>query len=102
MPTPEELKAAKLADSKGHKYGSKAWVKVFNAALRKLERKAHVYCTTYCNHGHRLSDGMPVEHECRVIPPAALKAEMEGDYQGAITIMGANRPKWSMGVKAPK
>jgi len=28
-----------------------------------------------------------VNHECRVIPPAALRAEMEGKYAEAIELM---------------
>lgn len=43
-----------------------------------------VYCTTYCNHGHRLSDGKPVGHGCFILPPSALQLEMAGDYEGAV------------------
>ena len=46
-----------------------------------------VYMTTYCNHGQRVSNGTPVDHECVVIPPSALRAEMAGDYRKAIEIM---------------
>lgn len=42
-----------------------------------------IYCTSYCNHGHDTDDGVPVEHECYVLPPAALKAEMDGDFETA-------------------
>lgn len=51
-----------------------------------------VYCTTYCNHGHRLSDGKPVDHECHVLPPKALQAEREGDYERAAELIRAARP----------
>jgi len=37
-----------------------------------------IYCTSYCNQGHRLSDGMPVNHMCHILPPKALKLEQEG------------------------
>jgi hypothetical protein len=50
-------------------------------------KKRAIYCTTYCNFGHYVDNGRPVKHECRVIPPAALKAEMAGDYERAIEIM---------------
>jgi hypothetical protein len=53
-----------------------------------------IYCTTYCNHGHRVSDGKPVDHECITIPPKALQAEIDGDFEKAIDIMekrGKNR-----------
>jgi hypothetical protein len=45
------------------------------------------YVSTYCNFAHDVATGKPIEHECRVIPPAALKLEMEGDYAGAQSIL---------------
>jgi len=42
-----------------------------------------VYCTSYCNKGHRMRDGVPVSHECYVLPPAALEAEWAGNYERA-------------------
>lgn len=45
------------------------------------------YCSTYCNFPHRLLDGEPIDHECRVIPPEALEAERDGDFEKAIEIM---------------
>lgn len=59
-----------------------------------------VYCTTYCNQGHRLSDGKPVDHECHILPPKALQAEREGDYEGATVILAGAKPlKVHRGVK---
>ncbi len=49
----------------------------------------YAYCTTYCNRAHRMSDGKPIAHECRIIPPKALAAERQGDYEAAIEIMRA-------------
>lgn len=49
-----------------------------------------IYCTSYCNQGHKVRTGYPVGHECRVIPPKALQAEMAGDFQTAIKIL--NKP----------
>jgi hypothetical protein len=37
-----------------------------------------IYCTSYCNHGHRLSDGKPVNHMCYILPPKALQLERDG------------------------
>jgi hypothetical protein len=37
----------------------------------------HIYCTSYCNKGHRLLDGMPVNHMCHILPPKALQLERE-------------------------
>ena len=53
---------------------------------------SRVYCTTYCNHGHRLSDGKPVNHECYVLPPAALEAERAGDFDLAARLVVAAKP----------
>lgn len=39
-----------------------------------------IYCTSFCNFGHRLKDGKPVEHECYIIRPEMLRMERE---QGA-------------------
>lgn len=46
-----------------------------------------IYCSTYCNFGHYVDTGAPVQHECRTIPPAALAAEIRGDYELAIQLM---------------
>jgi len=45
------------------------------------------YVTTYCNFAHDLETGDPIDHECRNIPPEALEAEMDGDFERAIAIL---------------
>ena len=50
--------------------------------------KKGIYCTSFCNHGHRLSDGKPVKHECYVMPTEALHAEMNGDKDRAQEVLG--------------
>lgn len=60
--------------------------------LTKVARKAMgqepaLYTSTYCNRAHRLDTGRPVGHECRIIPPAALAAERNGDMRRAIEII---------------
>jgi hypothetical protein len=58
------------------------------------------YCTSYCNQGHRVSDGYPLGHECNILPPAALQAEINGDHERAIEILSAAKPmKVSRGVR---
>lgn len=52
--------------------------------------KPHAYVTTYCNKAHRVKDGKPIAHECRIIPPKALQAEMAGDIDTAIEILQAS------------
>jgi len=53
---------------------------------------SNIYATTYCNQGHRTSDGKPVGHECYVLPPRALELEMAGDYEGAQHEIQARKP----------
>lgn len=64
--------------------------------------RASFYVTTYCNFAHRLSDGKPIEHECRIIPPSALMAEMEGDYEEAMEILHHTPSREHRGVRHEK
>jgi len=52
-----------------------------------------IYCSTYCNHGHNVKTGRPIGHECMKIPPAALRAEMDGDFELAIKLIWSTRLK---------
>ena len=54
-------------------------------------RKGAVYVSTYCNFAHDLKTGRPRRHQCIVIPPAALRAERDGDSDRANEIMQARR-----------
>ncbi len=45
------------------------------------------YFTSYCNFYHDVRSGKPIDHKCNTLPPNALKAEMEGDYQKANDIL---------------
>lgn len=56
-----------------------------------LSEVVMVYCTSYCNHGHDTRTGKPVGHECRVIPPAAIQAERDGNYELAIEILSKGK-----------
>lgn len=47
------------------------------------------YVSTFCNFPHRLDTGRPVGHECYILPPAMLRAELAGDYDGAAEILSA-------------
>lgn len=66
--------------------------------------KTDVWCTSYCNRGHRLHDGKPVEHECYILPPKALELERAGDTRAAIDAIEAAKPLRAMrrGVRAAK
>ena len=46
-----------------------------------------IYCTTFCNFGHVVETGRPVGHECYILPPAALRAERDGDIHKALDIL---------------
>lgn len=39
-----------------------------------------VYCTSFCNRGHSLEDGKPIDHECYVLTIEGMMAEERGDY----------------------
>lgn len=51
-----------------------------------------IYCTSYCNKGHFLQDGVPAEHECFVLPPAALRAESEDKIAEACRLIAEAKP----------
>ena len=51
-----------------------------------------IFYTTYCNKGHRVSNGRPIDHECHILPPAALRAEIDGDYTLAMKLLDEAKP----------
>lgn len=55
------------------------------------------YVSTYCNKAHALKTGRPIKHECRIIPPAALQAERDGDFDRAIAIMQGKPARYTRG-----
>lgn len=77
------------------------WDECPKGARRYFNATGHaIYCTTFCNFGHRVFDGKPVAHECRIIPPEALRAEMDGDYDRAIEILQASPVRTMRGVRS--
>jgi len=54
--------------------------------------KPEIYCTSYCNQGHRMRDGKPINHECMLLPPAALRAEREDRFEEALQILQQAKP----------
>jgi len=46
-----------------------------------------IYVTTFCNFPHNTKTGRPIGHECYILPVAMLKAEMDGDYALACSIL---------------
>jgi hypothetical protein len=63
---------------------------------------SEVYATTFCNRGHYMATGRPIGHECRIIPPAALRAEYDGDIARAQEILSRTPPRWVRGRPARK
>jgi len=45
--------------------------------MKLRDDEPEVYCTSFCNKGHRMRDGMPIDHECYVIPPTLLRLERD-------------------------
>jgi hypothetical protein len=50
------------------------------------------YVSTYCNFVHNMRTGAPIKHDCRHIPPAALRLEREDCFTEAIAIMQGKHP----------
>jgi hypothetical protein len=70
-----------------------------------------IWCTSFCNFGHRMHDGKPVAHACYVIPPEALALERDGFTERAIEVIQAAKKYRAFGelslmphrgVRAPK
>lgn len=57
--------------------------------MKQVQQDPAIYQTSYCNRGHNLKTGRPIQHECRIIPPSALKLERAGHVEQAIAIMRA-------------
>jgi hypothetical protein len=45
--------------------------------VKTMTFKNDFYVTSFCNFPHRLKDGKPIRHECYIIPPKLLRAEMD-------------------------
>jgi hypothetical protein len=50
------------------------------------------YCTSFCNHGHNTASGIPLNHECYVLPPRALALESVGKIERALEVLAKARP----------
>lgn len=48
-----------------------------------------IYCTSFCNFGHVVETGRPVNHECYILLPAMLRAERDGNVEEAQRILQA-------------
>ena len=50
----------------------------------KQVKSSEVYTTSFCNQGHHVGTGHPINHECYVLNPQAIKIEREGDFDQAM------------------
>lgn len=48
-----------------------------------------VISPSYCGMPHRVTDGLPVAHRCRVLPAQAILAEYRGDFDRALRIFAS-------------
>jgi hypothetical protein len=60
--------------------------------VEKIDPPKSFYVSTYCNFAHSMASGKPIKHECRCIPPAALRLEREGLFTEAIAIIEGRKP----------
>lgn len=63
-------------------------------------KREDLFRTDYCGYYHVLADGTPVEHKCRNLPVAMLKAEKEGDLVRAREEFYAWDTSWRMNLIA--
>lgn len=50
-----------------------------------------LYLTSFCNRLHCMRTGRPIEHECFLLPPAALRAEREDQISKSVSILAEAR-----------
>ena len=41
----------------------------------------------FCGKPHRVIDGLPIAHSCRIVPPESISAAIRGDFAGAVTLL---------------
>jgi hypothetical protein len=41
----------------------------------------------FCGRLHRIIDGFPIAHRCRILPADSIIAAISGDFEGAISLM---------------
>lgn len=71
--------------------GARLFLGSYDPGDRPPVAACRVYATTFCNRGHRTSDGKPVDHECCVLPPAAIAAERAGKFERASELIDRAR-----------
>jgi hypothetical protein len=51
------------------------------------ERPAASALLPFCRKPHRLIDGVPIAHRCRIVPPESISAAIAGDYGRAVMLL---------------
>jgi hypothetical protein len=89
MISADGLRCAASSPRKGeHKMAAKQ-------GKRSVER---FYVSTFCNFPHRRPDGVPVNHECYILP--FIEQEASGDIEGALeTLWTKGHGPHSMGIR---
>ncbi len=70
------------------------------ASLQIARRDEPAATTIYCGKQHSLVDGRPVEHRCRLLPLAFMRAEAAGDLDTAFRVL-LTEPLIMAGPKPP-
>jgi hypothetical protein len=53
----------------------------------QITRPAESALMPYCGRLHRIIDGLPVAHRCRILPTDSITAAINGDFEGAVSLM---------------
>jgi hypothetical protein len=58
-----------------------------NQMTAPIERPAASALLPFCQKPHRLLDGVPIAHQCRIVPPESISAAIAGDFNRAVTLL---------------
>jgi len=47
----------------------------------------------FCGRLHRIIDGLPVAHKCRILPADSITAAIDGDFERAVSLMAGAAAK---------
>lgn len=75
--------------------GQKALCSVCKGSGQKPTPTPRIYCTSFCNFGHDLDTGKPVDHECYTLHPDDLQAEAFDDqgFAGPVRKLNGGKTK---------
>jgi hypothetical protein len=53
----------------------------------QINRPAGSALVPYCGRLHRIIDGLPVAHRCRILPAESITAAINGNFERAVSLM---------------